>query len=98
MLLFLVSAKVIVEVALLSLLGQGVVGLMAGQGRQRNVFYQLLRAVGSPFVRLMRWLLPNAILDRHVPVLTFATLALAWVLITVAKIGHCLEIGPEACR
>lgn len=98
MLLLLLSAKVIVEIALLSLAGQGLVGLMAGQGRHSNIVYLLLRAVGRPFVRMMRAVLPPVILDRHVTVLTFATLVLAWMVITLAKIAHCLDIGPEACR
>lgn len=98
MLLILLSAKVIIEVALLSLAGQGLVGLMAGQRRDSNIIYQLLRAAGRPFVRVMRAVLPPVILDRHVTGLTFATLALAWMVVTAAKIAHCLDIGPEVCR
>jgi len=73
--------RALVEVALLALLGQGLLGLLAGPSRQHNAVWQLLRLIASPAVRLLRWLLPAAILDRHIPVLTFLTLLWLWLLL-----------------
>jgi hypothetical protein len=98
MLLILSSLKLVTEIALLALLGQGVLGLMASQGKERNPFYLILRAVGRPFVILMRWLTPRMVLDRHLPLATFLCLLLAWFVLTAAKITHCLEAGAGVCR
>jgi len=70
--------RALIEVAMLALLGQGLLGLIAGTTRQHNPVWQLLRLIASPAVRLMRWLLPAAILDRHVPALTFLALLWLW--------------------
>lgn len=98
MLLLLSSLKLITEIALLALIGQGLVGLLAGPQREANPFYRLLQAVGRPFVVMARWISPRVVLDRHVPLVAFLGLALAWLLLTSAKIAHCVSIGIEACR
>jgi hypothetical protein len=36
--------------------------------------------------------------DRHVPVLTFALLALVYLVVTFEKINLCVRIGMEQCR
>jgi hypothetical protein len=83
---------------LLALLGQWVVGLLAGARKQDNLFYQLLATVGGPFVRLARWLSPKVVLDRHVPLVAFLLLGFVWVIATVTKIQTCLRIGIALCQ
>ncbi|MBU1237441.1 MAG: hypothetical protein KJ634_14590 [Gammaproteobacteria bacterium] len=82
--IFLLSVfKALVDVALWSLLGQGVVGFLAGSRRDTNPVFQLLRVVASPAVRVVRIAMPKVILDRHVPFIAFflllwLSIALAW--------------------
>jgi hypothetical protein len=98
MLLLVTSLKLIAEIALMGFAGQWVVGLLAGAGRGRNVFYRLLEVITSPFVKLMRLITPRIVLDRHVPLAAFLLLSIAWVMLTATKINLCLQSGVEACR
>ncbi len=96
--LFLVSVvRTLVEVALLSLLGQGAVGLLAGARRASNPIYRLFQVVTRPVIRLTRWLAPAAILDRHLPVLAFFLVFWLWILLAYAKRVLCQWNGLAAC-
>ena len=55
MLTLILAVKLIAEIALLALFGQWVLGLLAGQRKQSNLFYQVLQQVGRPFVLLVRF-------------------------------------------
>jgi hypothetical protein len=97
--LLLVSVlKLIAEIALMALLGQWLLGLLAGAKRDTNLFYRLLQTITSPFVRLARLLSPRVVLDRHVPLVAFLLLAFGWFVVTTIKINLCLEIGVEQCK
>ncbi len=98
MLIVVTSVKLVAEIALLALLGQGVLGLLAGARRETNPFYGLLQIVTRPFVRLARAITPRVVLDRHVPLVAFLMLAIVWLAATLAKINLCLQIGVGACR
>ncbi len=98
MLLLITAVKLVTEIALMVLLGQFVLGLLAGAGRERNVFYRLLQTAGQPFVRATRFMAPRAVLDRHVPVAAFFLLAGIWLFITLLKVQVCVQVGMEACR
>ena len=98
MLLFVSALKLIAEIALLALVGQWVLGLLAGAKRDTNFFYRVLQTVTQPFVRLARLLSPRVVLDRHVPLVAFLLLAFGWVVATITRINICLEIGVEACK
>lgn len=90
-------AHLIVWIALLALVGQFVLGLLAGAKRDSNVFYKLLEVVASPFVKLMRLLTPRVVLDRHVPLATFLVLCVLLVLLSILRITLCLETGVNVC-
>lgn len=92
------TLQLVLYIALLALLGQGALHLMAGASRERNVFYRVLRAVGRPFTRLVRVITPARMADRHVPWLTFAMLLGAYLGVTAAKIALCVSAGMHACR
>ena len=98
MLAFLNLAQLVLYIACLALLGQGGLYLLAGAGRDSNVFYQVLRGISRPFTRLVRALTPQALADRHVPLLTLAWLVLAYVVVTFEKIRWCLGVGLDTCR
>ncbi len=98
MLLFVSSVKLIAEIALMALLGQWVLGLLAGRKRDTNLFYQLFQVLTGPFVRGARMITPRIVLDRHIPLVAFLLLAFAWVFATAQRIQICLQIGVEQCR
>lgn len=96
--LMLVSAvKLVAEIALLALIGQWILGLLAGARRDTNFFYQLLSIMTRPFVRGTRLITPRVVVDSHVPLVTFLLLAMTWIVATVARISICVQIGVQAC-
>lgn len=98
MLLLTVSVKLIAEIALMALLGRWLLGLLAGQRRDSNFFYQLLQVLTRPFERTVRCISPRVVLDRHIPLATFMLLAALWLGATLMKLSLCLEMGANACR
>lgn len=98
MLTLILALKAITEIALLALLGQGLVGVLSGQGRTGNPVYRVFQAVGQPFVSLARRLSPRWVLGRHVPLVAFVLLVWAWVAVTLAKVSMCVQIGMDQCR
>lgn len=98
MLLFATSVKLIAEIALMAMLGQWLVGLLAGPRRDNNLFYKTLKVLTDPFVRGARFISPRVIIDRHVPAVAFFLLAVVWAAATMAKIQLCVAVGVQACR
>jgi hypothetical protein len=98
MLLLISTVKLIAEIALLALFGQWVLGLLAGQRKSGNIFYKILQQVGSPFVKLARFVTPKFVLERHLPLVAFLILGFVWVGVTLVKVNHCLKIGVALCQ
>ncbi len=97
MLVLLNLLQLVLYIALLALLGQGVLYVLAGPRREHNLFYRILRAVPAPFTAAVRRLTPSRVADRQVPVLTFALLLLAYVAVTLEKIQVCVGQGMQGC-
>jgi hypothetical protein len=91
-------AQLVLYIALLALLGQGALYLLAGAGREANVFYRLLRGAASPFTWLVRRCTPRQLADRHVPLLSFALLLAAYAAVTLERIALCMQAGMQGCR
>ena len=72
---FLGTIQLIVAIALMGLLGQAILYVLAGVNRDRNVFYQVVRIIPSPFVKLMRLLTPKIFPDRVIPFAAFCALS-----------------------
>lgn len=98
MLLVVTALKLIAETALMVLLAQWLLGLLAGARRDGNLAYQLLQMAGRPFVALARRLAPPVVVDRHLPLVAALLLGFAWLALTIFKIRICLQIGVAACR
>ncbi len=98
MLSFLNLVQLVLYIALLALLGQGALYVLAGPKRAQNIFYQLLQVVSKPFTLLVRKITPKRVADRHVPVATFFLLLIAYAVVTFEKINLCVQIGMEGCR
>lgn len=90
--------KLVAEIALMALLGQAVLGLLAGAKRDQNLFYQMLQIMTRPFVTAARWISPKVVLDRHLPIVAFLVLFFVWLLATFAKINICVQAGMDLCK
>ena len=98
MFLFLSAVKLVCEIALMSLAGQGLLYILAGPRRESNFFYQLLKILTRPFTAAARWMTPRQVGDQHVGFVAFFLLAIIWAVVTFERIRWCLENGLEACR
>lgn len=85
--------RALVEVALLALLGQGVLALLAGARRQGNVVYQLFLVVTRPATILARWIAPKAVIDRHLPFVAFLLMFWLWLLLAWVRRELCAVHG-----
>ncbi|MEN9383940.1 MAG: hypothetical protein RL323_1083 [Pseudomonadota bacterium] len=100
--LFIVSIKLIAEIALLALLGRWALArLLAAMGvldRSQNLFYQLLDILTKPALALAAVCAPRWVLPRHQPLVAFALLAAVWLAAVAVKIDLCLQAGVSTCR
>jgi hypothetical protein len=102
MLLAVSAFKLLAEVALLSLIGRGVLGLWLSRldpaRAAANPFWWLLHTLSAPPLWLAARLLPRTLPARYHPWLALALMLGLWVLATALKIGWCLDAGVAACR
>lgn len=98
MLTLILAVKLVAEIALMALFGQWVLGLLAGQRKDGNLFYQVLQMIGRPFVRLASFITPRFVLERHHPLVAFLLLGLVWLMAVAAKVSHCVKIGVQLCQ
>lgn len=90
--------QLVLYIALLALLGQGVLFMLAGARREGNFFYRLLQVVSKPFTVPVRWITPKQVDDRHVPVVTFLLLLVVYAVVTFEKINLCMAANMVGCR
>lgn len=98
MLLFLSAVKLVCEIALMALLGQGVLAMLAGAGREQNFFYQLLKVLTKPFVAVARFIAPRQVADQHVGFVAFFLVAVIWMIVTFEKINYCVGNQMVGCK
>lgn len=98
MLLFLSAAKLVCEIALMALLGQGLLAVLAGDKRDTNFFYQLLKVLTRPFVAAARFIAPRQVGDHQVGFVAFFLLAVIWVIVTFEKISFCINNKMVGCQ
>ncbi len=98
MLLAIIVLKSLIELSLMFLVGRFVLGLLAGTQRRSNFFWQLLDVASKPSLWVTRLISPKLILDQHIPLATASWLIIAWVLVVLAKIDLCLQVGTAACQ
>lgn len=92
------AAQLVLYIALLALVGQGVLYILAGAKREMNFFYRLLQVVSKPFTAPVRWITPRQVADHQVPIVTFFLLLIAYAVVTFEKIGLCIEQNMAGCR
>jgi hypothetical protein len=90
--------QLVLYIALLALVGQGVLHVLAGARRDSNFFYRLLQIVSKPFTLPVRWITPRQVADRHVPVVTFLLRLIGYAVVTFEKINLCMAANMAGCR
>lgn len=90
------SLRVVVEVALMALIGQGVLAALAGSQRNNNIVYRLFLTVTTPVIKVVRFITPKLVIDKHLPFVAFFYLFWLWILLAYAKRQLCL-IENLAC-
>lgn len=81
--------RALVEVALLFLVGQGTLALLAGNRRHNNVVYKLFVLVTSPVLRMVRIISPPQVIDKHLPFVAFFVLFWCWIGLAWLKRTYC---------
>jgi hypothetical protein len=87
--------RVLVEVAGYSLLGQGLLAILAGTKREENLFYRILKTITRPAIRAVRAITPRFVIDAHIPFLTFFLLFWLWIALAIAKRYLCVTHGLQ---
>ena len=93
-----VTLRVLVEICLFALIGQGLLAVLPGVDRQKNLFYLILKTIASPGWRVARWLSPRFVLDRHVGWVALFILGMLWIVLAVVKqivVGMELDAAPQ---
>ena len=101
MLIALNALQLVLYIALLALIGQGVLWVLAGARRDTNVFYKLLQVLSRPFTWAVRKLTPRQVADRHVPFVTFFLLLIVYVVVTLERADLCVSsnlLGQPGCQ
>jgi hypothetical protein len=90
-LFFISIVRVLVEVAGYTLIGQGILALFAGKSKDNNFVYRLMQTITTPPIKLVRFITPRLIIDRHIPFVTFFLLFWLWIGLAAAKRYVCLS-------
>lgn len=88
------TLRMLVEINLFALIGQGVLSMLPGVDRERNFFYLILKTIASPAMRLARWISPKFVVDRHIGWIALLILLVLWVSLAIVKqIAMAVEAG-----
>ena len=94
-------AQLVLYIALLALVGQGILYVLAGARRETNFFYKLLQVLSKPFTLPVRKITPRQVGDSQVPVVTFFLLVVLYAVVTFERADLCVSsqmVGQPGCR
>lgn len=89
-----VVLKGLAEFAGLLIIGRGLVYLMSFGKHEVNGVYRFFRLITSPVISAARFITPNKIADRHVPVVAVMLLFWVWLFLTYMKFS--MMLSPAA--
>ena len=90
--------QLIFYIAILALIGQGLLYLIAGSKREKNFFYQFFQIINKPWIGIARLISFSRVASHHLGWVAFFIISVLYISITLAKIEHCISIGMEGCR
>lgn len=96
MLLAAIILKSLVEVALVVMVGQGILFVLAGASRHQNLIYRMFTVVTGPIMKATRFITPRFIVDQHIGLVAFFLLLLLWALALALKVHFFLQQGTRA--
>ena len=91
MLTVVVILKALAEIAGLALVGQGMLYVLAGIGREQNMFYRVLKTVTSPIFVAVRAITPRFVPDGAIGLAAFFLVAGLWLALTIMKVRLVME-------
>lgn len=74
------------EVALMALIGQAALYVLAGSRRDGNFAYTVLKTITSPIMKATRFIAPRFVVDAHIGFLALFLLLLIEVILIVLKV------------
>ena len=74
------------EVALMALVGQAALYILAGARRDTNIVYSMLKTITSPIMKATRWIAPRFIVDQHIGFLAMFLLLLIEAVLIAFKV------------
>jgi hypothetical protein len=95
-LLFVSVVKALSEILALSLIGQGILLLVAGRARESNFVYRLFAALTRPVMRLARMVTPRLVPDRHIWIVAVLLVFVVWVLAGTHKLRLCVTEASDS--
>jgi hypothetical protein len=93
MLLAAIILKGLVEVALIVMIGQGILFIFAGATRHQNLVYRMFATVTQPNMKATRFITPRFIVDQHLGFVAFFLLVVLWVVAVALKVHFFIEAG-----
>jgi len=94
-LLVLSVVKAVSEIMAFSLIVQGVLYLVARDKRQSSLGYRMLAGIIRPVTRVARFIMPRAVPDRYLWIVTVLLVFGLWVVVGQQKIQTCLTQSRE---
>ena len=95
MLLVAIIFKALVEMALLVMVGQGVLFIFAGANRHQNLVYRIFATVTQPLMKATRFITPRFIVDQHIGRVAFFLLVVLWFVALALKVHFFVEQGAR---
>lgn len=94
-----VILKALIAIAGLALLGQGILHLFAGAGRESNIFYRVLRTLALPATVAVRAITPRRLVpDEYIGFAAFFLLAGLYIALVLQQTNLCLQdLKHQAC-
>lgn len=81
-----VILKGVNEVALMALIGQAALFVLAGSRREGNFVYSLLKAVTAPIMKATRFIAPRFVVDAHIGFLALFFLLVIEAILILLKV------------
>ncbi len=97
MLQFINTVQLILFLALMFLLGQAILFVLAGAKRESNPIYRLFQVISKPWMAVARWCAPKQVADQHVPFVAFFMISALYLIVLFWKIEHCVSINMAGC-
>lgn len=91
MLLVAIIIKSLIEVALVVMIGQAILFVLAGASRHQNLIYRMFTTVTAPIMKATRFITPRFIVDQHIGLVAFLLLVVLWALALAMKVHFFLQ-------